>query len=272
LNDAISPPSSTIYEETLQRFDRHQRSWSQNASLRALYRYWYGEVKAALEPVASGKVVELGSGPGFAKLFLPDIYTSDIFKAEWHDYQIDATHVWPFADAELDGVVLFDVLHHLSEPLPVFHEATRTLRAGGRMVLMEPYISPCSYPVLHYLHPEDVDTTVDPFSGARFHTEAEQKDPFAGNQALAGLIFGQHRARLQAEFPELSIVRMQLYSGLSYVASGGFSRRSLLPSRLWSGLFWLDRHMPRSLLPILAFRFLVILERAGSESERLPGG
>jgi SAM-dependent methyltransferase len=262
---------STIHQETLERFDRHQRRWSANAALRTLYEYWYTQVKAALEPVVPGKVIELGSGPGFAKLFLPDIHTSDMVKADWHDYQIDATRSWPFADAELDGVVLFDVLHHLSDPLAVFREGLRALRPGGRMVLMEPYISPCSYPVLHYFHPEAVENSVEPFSVRPDHVRAEEKDPFAGNQALPGLIFGRYRARFEAEFPELRITARQLYSGLSYVASGGFSRRNVLPHRLWSGLFWIDRHMPRALLPFMAFRFLIVLERSHTASAEVTG-
>jgi SAM-dependent methyltransferase len=157
--------------------------------------------------------------------------------------------------------VLFDVLHHVIDPLALFREARRTLRPGGRMVLMEPYVSLCSYPILRYFHPEDVDSSVDPLSAPPAQLDSHAKDPFAGNQASPGLIFGRFRARFEAELPELRIVKTELYSGLSYVASGGFSHRSVLPHPLWAGLFWIDRHIPRPLRPLLAFRFLIVLER-----------
>src|SRR5207302_6601630 len=122
---------------TLERFAQQQEVWSNNSALRTLYGYWYREVADALIPVISGTVLEIGSGAGFARQFLPFIRTSDTVKADWHDYEIDATKAWPFSDSALDGILAFDVLHHLSEPGMFFREVARTLRIGGRLVLME---------------------------------------------------------------------------------------------------------------------------------------
>jgi len=225
-----------------------------------LYAYWYAEVEAALAGALRGRVVELGSGPGIAKQFLPGILTSDIVRAPWHDYEIDITETWPFSDETLDGIVVFDVLHHVSVPRILFSEATRTLRPAGRLVVMEPYVSLCSYLVYRFLHDEKqgFDTSVSPLT----LQSSPDKDPFVGNQALPGLVFGRYRPLFQRQFPELRLLGTKLYSGLSYVTSGGFSRPCLLPYPAWSGLFWLDRGLPRSIAHLTAFRMLAVLERA----------
>jgi SAM-dependent methyltransferase len=251
--------TSTHRAATLARFERHRQVWSKNAALRVLYRHWYGEIRAALGDAFPGNVVELGSGPGFSKELLPGIRTSDVVAADWHDDEIDATRPWPFDDGTLDGIVLFDVLHHLAEPRMLFREVSRTLRPGGRFVLMEPYVSPCSDPIYRFLHDEreGFDRSVRPFAMAT----SGEKDPFLGNQAVPGLIFGRDAAQFRHEHPSLRVVGRRLYPGFSYLASGGFNRPCLLPLRLWRGLFWLDRHMPRPILPLVAFRMLVALER-----------
>lgn len=246
---------------TLERFRQQRMTWSNNAALRALYTYWYGEVRNALKPVLNGAVVEIGSGAGFSKSFIPTIRTSDTVKASWHDCEIDATTPWPFADGELDGILVFDVLHHLAAPGNFFRESERTLRNGGLLVMMEPYVSPCSYPVYRFLHEEGLDTSVAPFGS----TAEEDKDPFAGNQALPGLIFGRFRRQFGDEFPFLKVVSRQLYSGVSYIASGGFGRPCPVPYPLWRWLLWVDRHVPPRLRWFSAFRMLIVIERAPSQ-------
>lgn len=242
---------------TLARFEHQQAAWERNPALRTLYAYWYQEVKQGLGPAVSGDVLEIGSGPGFSRRFLPGLCTSDTAKAPWHDLELDATQPWPFEGASWDGIVLFDVLHHLADPARLFLEASRTLRGGGRLVMMEPYVSPCSYPVYRFFHEEGADTSVDPWA----QDASAGKDPFDGNQAIPGLIFGRYLAHFQRSFPELKIVDQRFYPGFSYAASGGFNRRPLLPLGPWRALYWLDRHVPRGLQRWLAFRILIVIHR-----------
>lgn len=244
-------------EQTLERFHQQRAAWERNPALRALYAYWYGEIEQALGDRLEGEVLEIGSGPGFSRQFLPGLQTSDTVKAPWHDYQLDATRRWPFGAGSWDGVVLFDVLHHLADPAALFAEATRTLRSGGRLVMMEPYVSPCSYPVYRFFHEESADTTVNPFA----LDSSSDKDPFEGNQAVPGLIFERHGEQLRQTFPELEVLGLRFYPGFSYVASGGFNRSPLLPFGPWRALFRLDRSIPAGLRRGTAFRMMAMLER-----------
>ncbi|HVV52321.1 MAG TPA: methyltransferase domain-containing protein [Polyangia bacterium] len=252
------PLSEEQRARTLARFEEHRRAWERNPALRALYAEWYGRVAAELPPPALGPRVELGSGPGFARRFIPDLELSDIVRAPWHDRELSAEAL-PFGDGALGALVLFDVLHHLPRPRRFFEEASRALAAGGRIVMCEPYVSPLSFPVYKLFHEEPLALGVDPLAPAA----EDDRDPFDSNQAIPTLLFGRRRRELAAAFPRLTLRRVQHLSGPSYPASGGFSRGPLLPAPLWSALHRLESWCPEIVFRLTGFRMLVVLEKTG---------
>jgi SAM-dependent methyltransferase len=237
---------------TLARFEEHRRAWEENAALRALYERWYGLVRAQLP--AEGPWVELGSGPGFARAFIPEMELTDVVQAPWHDRQIDAGAL-PFAEGGVGALVLFDVLHHLPAPARFLAEAQRVLRTGGRLVLCEPYVSPLSYPIYRFLHEERLEMKVDPLA------EGAAGDPFDANQAIPTLLFERHPDELARRFPSLRLRSLRRLAGPAYPASGGFSRRPLLPAPLWRGLLALEDRLPDAAFRLIGFRLLAVLER-----------
>lgn len=241
---------------TLARFQQHRQAWQSNEALRALYERWYGLIREQLPPPALGPWIELGSGPGFARTFIPQLQLSDVVQAPWHDRQIAAESL-PFQDASVGAVVLFDVLHHLPSPRRFFAEATRVLRPGGRVVLCEPYVSWLSYGVYRLFHEEPVDMSVHPLAE---HGESS-KDPFDANQAIPTLLFERRRAEFEREFPALKVTRFQRLAGLAYPASGGFSQRPLLPVRLWRALAAVEDRLPAAVFRAVGFRLLAVIER-----------
>jgi SAM-dependent methyltransferase len=244
-------------ERTLARFQAHRRAWESNAALRELYADWYGRIAAALPPPELGPRVELGSGPGLAREFIPDLQLTDIVGAPWHDREVSADAL-PFADGSVGALVLLDVLHHLIDPGRFFTEAARVLVPGGRIVMCEPYIGPLSYAIYKLFHVEAVDLTVDPLAPV---VVDGGRDPFDSNQAIPSLLFGRHAARFAAAFPDLRLVRLEWLSGFSYPASGGFSRRPFLPAPLWSALHRIESALPPALFRAIGFRQLAVVER-----------
>src|SRR5262245_49184721 len=101
-----------VRARTLARFEELRRAWDSNATVRTLYAEWCGRVAAALPPPSFGPRVEIGSGPGFARPFIPDLELTDLVKAPWHDREVSAEAL-PYADGSLGALVLFDVLHHV---------------------------------------------------------------------------------------------------------------------------------------------------------------
>ena len=256
-------PTPEQRERTLERFRRHRAAWDQNAALRTLYGEWYGRIARALPPATLGPRIELGSGPGFAREFIPELELTDVVRAPWHDRELTAEHL-PVGDATVGALVLFDVLHHLPSPRRFFQEAVRVLRPGGRIVLCEPLISPLSYPVYKLLHEEPVDMAVDPLAmdgPAPAAPDSDERDPFDSNQAIPTVLFGRQRAAFERAFPALAITAVDRLAGLSYPASGGFGRRSLLPAVLWNALHALEASLPAPIFRLIGFRLFVVVQR-----------
>jgi SAM-dependent methyltransferase len=247
---------AALRSRTLAKFEEHRQAWRENAAVRALYARWYGLVRARLPGRELGPWVELGSGPGLAKGVIPELELSDVVKAPWHDHEV-AAEALPFADGSLGALVLFDVLHHLPRPAAFFAEAVRALRPGGRIVMCEPYVSPLSFVAYRIFHPERLDFAVDPLGEA----SARGADPFDGNQAIPTALLIRQRARLEQRFPALRVREVAPLAGPSYAASGGFTRRPLLPLPLWRALLAAEDRLPAAAFRLLGFRLLAVIER-----------
>jgi SAM-dependent methyltransferase len=239
---------------TLERFAAHRRAWAANLALRQLYGRWYGRVREHLPALRPW--VELGSGPGFAREFIPELELTDVVQAAWHDRQVDAGAL-PFADGGVGALVLFDVLHHLPSPAAFLDEAARVLAPGGRLVACEPYVSPLSYPVYRFLHEEGLEMGVDPLAEAR----ASGGDPFEANQAIPTLLFERDARALARRVPALRLRHLERLAGPAYPASGGFSRGPLLPAPLWRALLALEDRLPAAAFRLIGFRLLAVLEK-----------
>ena len=232
---------------------QHQAVWNKKPVLREIYRAWYRMIMAHM---IAGKTLEIGAGSGNFKEFAPETLSSDIVWLPWLDLTLDA-HALPFKDQVFSNIVLFDVLHHLENPMFFFTEAIRALKEGGRLILMEPYVSPASFIVYRFFHPEPLVTTQDPF--AIKPREVDRK-PFDANQAIPTLMLIRAQNRFQSRFPALQFKAIKKYSFFAYPLSGGFDHPSLLP--LWAlGPMLCVERLLSFMAPLLAFRMFAVLEK-----------
>lgn len=209
--------------------------------------------------IRPGVVLELGGGSGNLKDFFPSAISSDVVPALWLDAALDAQRL-PFRKETVDSIVLFDVLHHLSAPSAFFSEAERVLKPGGRIVMMEPYVSWASFPVYKWLHQEGLRWNGNPLLN---RDPDRGRDPFQGNQAVPTLIFKQSRKAFAKQHPRLGILREERTDFLVYPLSGGFHHKSLCPNFLLGFLEGCERLL-RPLNRWLAFRVLIVLEKKAS--------
>lgn len=234
---------------------QHQSVWQKKPILRLLYTEWYQGITKWLQP---GQTLEVGGGTGNLKEFAPSVICTDIVKLPWLDAVADAQQL-PFVSGSLANIVLFDTLHHLENVRHFFDEALRVLQPGGRIIIMDPYISAFSWPIYHFLHPEPVDFSQDPLALSPLQPG---RKPFDANQAVSTIIFERSSHRFHELYPTLKKIRHHRLAFFAYLLSGGFERPSLLPICLVRPLLSLER-MLWFLNRFLAFRILVVLEKGG---------
>ena len=246
---------------SLDRLREHRAIWAAKPVLAEVYRPWFD---ALLERLAPGsRVLELGAGPGFlaehARRRRGDLawIASDLVPAPWNDLVADGLKL-PFRDRSLDAIVALDFVHHVARPGPLFEEAARVLSAGGRVSMVEPWVTPLSYPVYRFLHEEGCRLSLDPWNPFPAARSAD-KEPFEGDGAVPFRLVRDTKASRWAELG-FTPPRVTPVNGFAYLASLGFRRRSLGGRRLSAGLRRLDAALA-PLASVVGMRALLRWER-----------
>jgi SAM-dependent methyltransferase len=220
--------------------------------LRRVYAEWYRAVAAEV-PAGPGAVLELGSGAGFLGDLVPGLITSEVFPLDGVDRVVDAAAL-PFDDGELKAVVMTNVFHHLPDVRRFLDEATRCVRPGGRVVMLEPWNTPWARLIYTRLHHE-------PFAPAAPGWGFDGCGPLSdANGALPWIVFRRDGARFRAEYPQWQVRKIRETMPFRYLVSGGVSMRSLMPG--WTFPLW--RALEACLAPcrgLLGMFALVVLER-----------
>ena len=234
---------------------RHREIWQKKKVLRDIYHDWY---RLIIENMADNRpVLEIGSGGGNFKEFFPDVISSDYIFCEWIDLNLDA-HVLPFRENSLGNIIFIDVLHHLANPILFLSEAQRVLQNNGRLIMLEPYISPFSYIIYNYFHQEDVNFSVGSLRSDGVLTN--KKRAFDGNSAIPTMIFFKNAEIYQRNFTCLRIIKKELLTFVVYPLSGGFDRKSFVPAWCLSCLALIENIL-KPLKKILAFRTLIVIKK-----------
>lgn len=212
-----------------------------NPFLSQIYAEWYNLLKASL-PAGPGRVLELGSGPGFLFQYIPELITSETFFVDMVHIILDGQQL-PFEHAALKGIVMTNVLHHIPSPSQFFTEAARVIRPGGVISMIEPWNTLWSWLIFKHLHHE-------PFDDQTQEWEIRSTGPLSGaNGALPWILFHRNRQRFEQNFPTWHVERTTPFMPLAYLISGGVSMRPLMPG--WS--YPIVHRFERALRPILPY-------------------
>jgi SAM-dependent methyltransferase len=241
-----------------QRQINHREVWERKETIRLLYRDFHSRL---LESCPEGPVLDIGGGTAHVKDSRPDIISTDILRFPGIDVVADA-HRLPFPGRCFSGVVMLDVLHHLERPVEFLSEASRVLKPGGRLAMIEPAMTPIARRFYENFHEEPVDMSADPFAPVAIDPD---RDPFDANQAIPSLLFtsAAARSRLEAEVPSLRVTRVEWLSLFVYPLSGGFQNWSLMPAALVRPMLAIEEKIPEIIRRQMAFRMMVVLDRVG---------
>jgi len=167
-------------------------------------------------------MIELGSGGGFFKEKCPSVICTDILELPSNDMTFSALEM-PFSDSELCAIFMIDTFHHIPDSNQFLKEASRVLKEGGRIVMIEPANSWWGRFIYKNFHHEPFE----PQGGWQIPVSG----PLSGaNGALPWIVFERDRKVFKANFPEFEIVRLQYHTPLIYLISGGLAFRQLLPN------------------------------------------
>ncbi|MFH1618101.1 MAG: class I SAM-dependent methyltransferase [Candidatus Margulisiibacteriota bacterium] len=228
--------------------DKHKNVFSKKASLQFYYLNVFA--KMLRREFVAGRILEIGSGPGFLSNIAEDITTSDIYEHPSIQVTCDA-HALPFEDEAFNNVFFVDVLHHLRAPGTVFKEISRVLPPGGRLIMIEPYTTPLSRIFYKYLHHEGCYGIKDVWEKA-FPAD---KDPMSGNAEIPRTCLESYDNSWG-----LKLKKIELFAGPSYLLTGGFQSWQL-PLALIKALLKLEKLTAPLWSKLAATRCLAVFEK-----------
>ena len=222
--------------------------------LARIYEEWYARIAAAI-PAGNEHVLELGSGAGFLSASVDGVVTSDILPLRGVDAVVDGRAL-PFGSESLRAIAMVDVLHHIPDAHRFFTEAVRVLRDGGRIVMIEPWVTAWARFVYGNLHHE-------PFEPGAAKWQFPERGPLSGaNGALPWIIFERDRATFESQFPRLRVREITVLLPFRYLLTGGVSMRSLLPSWIFPAVSLLERALSPVMRHLGMFAFIVVEKSA----------
>ncbi len=187
----------------------------QKKYLKRIYRDWYILIRENIGNFNSA-VIELGSGAGFIEEFIPHVVKTDLLLHPFIHLAVDGMQL-PFSNARLDALVLLDVFHHLQNVKEFLDEADRTLNIGGRIVMIEPWVSNWSKIAFSIVNHELMDMDAKSW-------QFKSTGPLSGsNQALPWIVFTRDREKFFSDYPHFRIIKIQTMMPFRYILSGGLS-------------------------------------------------
>lgn len=246
------------------QYYRRRDIWACKKHIRLVYARWVEKMRPFLADaaLADGPLVEVGSGSGLLGELLDGVMLTDVVDLPWIDRVVDCMDM-PFDDGSIGGVICFDLLHHLCRPHDFLREAGRVLRVGGRVLLIEPYITIGSYLPYKLLHHEEVN--FQSYHGAVKGPDASgDSDPWVGNLAVGNLVFGRDLPKWDELHSNLTIVHREVFSLFDFQAAGGFKHYAFVPYWLFRRLVKVD-DLLSPLMRLFGFRVFVVLEKMSKE-------
>ncbi len=241
----LDDPAATI---------EHARLIRAKPLLRRFYQQSYKFFLDVSRGAPQGPRLEIGCGGGFLKDVVSEVFTSDVIMLPGIDV-VAAAQSLPFANHSLAAIFMLNTLHHVPDVGSFFSEASRCLRPGGVIAMVEPANTPFSRFIYTYFHHE-------PFLPSASQWQLQRGGPLStANGALPWIVFSRDRQRFHRLFPQLDLSSIECCSPLMYLLSGGFTLPSLLPGCVAPAIGFAERVLAPANRAIGLFMRVVLARR-----------
>ena len=224
--------------------------WNKKTNLRVCYKNWLKIIKPF---VVEGETLEVGAGTGLTKdIWEGEIITSDILETPWVDKILDAQDI-DLPESSFQNILGIDIIHHLKKPYSFFNESLKILSNGGKLILIEPWITPISFIFYKLMHHEKIIFSHDYLKNSR--------NPWNGNMAVPNLIFSSKGKNFIEKYPDFEIEIMKKISFFDFQITGGFKSWSLVKNHgLYSFFLKMDQFLSFA-MPFIGFRIIIVLKK-----------
>lgn len=241
----LDDPAATI---------EHARLIRTKPLLRRFYQESYRFFLDVSRGVPQGPCLEIGCGGGFLKDVVSGVFTSDVMMLPGIDV-VAAAQSLPFANHSLAAIFMLNSLHHIPDVESFFSEASRCLRPGGAIAMVEPANTPFSRLIYTRFHHEE-------FLPGASQWQLQEGGPLStANGALPWIVFCRDRQRFHRLFPQLDLISIECCSPLTYLLSGGFTLPSLLPGCMAPALGFAERVLAPANRVLGLFMRVVLVNR-----------
>ena len=240
---------------------RNRARLESNGNLLFWYRELYRDQFKELPHPEALSILEIGSGTSPLKRFHSNVVTSDVLELDYLDLVFDCHEIDKLVrieDNSLDVITLTNVLHHLKSPIDFLNAAAAKLKPGGKVIATEPYFSVLSSFIFKYLHHEPVRITI-----SKPELDEVEGPLASANIALPWLIFCRRPdwlERLNTNY-DVRGLSVRPFSALSYMMTGGISRKLPIPGLLYRVTFPIDLALSRYFPSLCASFFTLIMIR-----------
>jgi len=243
---------------SIEWFETHKRSIQ-----RAELKLYFENLLKKANIDKNNLVLEIGTGSNFLKQYSSDetFISSDVLPAPEIDLQLDC-HQIPFKEDSFDLIIGIDVMHHLKNPFVAVNEIARCVKKDGRIIFIEPYISPFSFIIYKIFHHE--------FTSFRLKLVTQKNilsgSPMDADNNIPTQIFMKKRnnsyldSMLTFKYNLRSEVKLSDF--LIFFATGGLQRdKSLVRGMLYNLLLVIDNLIPQFLLRFIGSRMIIRLTK-----------
>lgn len=231
---------------------------SSKPGIQAYLTWLYKEIEFSLK---GNLILEVGAGAGLSGNFmsLSKVVRTDYlpWKIPGIQGKIDAQQL-PFSDNSFDSAFAVDAVHHIPNPGRALSELCRVVRPGGKVVIVEPFVSYLSFLPYKIFHSEKTTWNYAlPTNGVR-----ENKSASDGEQAILQSMFDR---KLRIKGLDISenkrvFLNIRYISPFSFFATGGLGSPLPTPKFMIDVMIGIERLLPKRLMKLISARQILVID------------